>query len=761
MTSKPRSTLLSSLRQTKKTLATKRSGCNQNSESGSAKTNVEGEQLSSVLQPRKRKKTANTADPDRTIEIRLPRPANGAAIYTPGEAVLHIHNADQDKENLCSSTNKNYQRTYMSRYKAKMISEKLVPCKISALNDLVSKHGKVGQPSAPIYWDMRGRPAILDLQALFQNWKDQQQSRECQGWEWSDTKKAIWDAAKANAEKRGDDQDSINCPTAETVTAYHSALMCYPEVAQRISSSKPVHRDVAETSARSVLSNVAGIIASRSMTLRPGQVPNHLKFDASKATKGVLIARELYAKAVGVPANNVQYSPLELLSNVDDKACMYSNGQGDGSCDGAPETRDVVLVNRDAVSSNPGYSIHNRRDGTKRFRGQKIRVTNLIGGGGHYGAPWVQVLDLTPEEMPPDKVPKGYIIIPLPGLQPNGNLSPGAKGEGFCVLMRKGQGIETATFAEYEKKVRMKFTDDIKRDLGLDPNNVDKWARSVLTLDGGVPQMKATMDMDSLNTKVQRNELQAKICKNTSGVFQPNDVGNGHVREGHWFRVLGPNDMPHINLTQKVTAALYHLRDKGEINLSAEKLTNVINCISRVPTVINKSYDERSIIQAFVRPGWIGEGGQGVDVLKMFQSYKAKLTQEMKDKWIQDLPSLIKEMIQLGRIREETFDSLGYPVDTDKTGKAHNLPEDAITTQHHRQRFTMMTHPKLLGLFRQATTSAIAVEVLNRAALAEEEQWLLEQLEVNTKFEQMLHGFYKRPQDLDDCVNLKFLSRKS
>ena len=64
MTSKPRSTFLSSLRQAKKALARKHSGWNQSSESGSTKTDVEGEQLSSVLQPRKRKKTANTADPD-------------------------------------------------------------------------------------------------------------------------------------------------------------------------------------------------------------------------------------------------------------------------------------------------------------------------------------------------------------------------------------------------------------------------------------------------------------------------------------------------------------------------------------------------------------------------------------------------------------------------------------------------------------------------------------------------------------------------
>ena len=57
--------------------------------------------------------------------------------------------------------------------------------------------------------------------------------------------------------------------------------------------------------------------------------------------------------------------------------------------------------------------------------------------------------------------------------------------------------------------------------------------------------------------------------------------------------------------------ALYHLRDKGEIDLSAEKMTNTTNCIARVMTVIDASYGKRSIIQVFIRPVWIEKGEQG------------------------------------------------------------------------------------------------------------------------------------------------------
>ena len=110
------------------------------------------------------------------------------------------------------------------------------------------------------------------------------------------------------------------------------------------------------------------------------------------------------------------------------------------------------------------------------------------------------------------------------------------------------QGIETESFRLFEELVRKPFVDRIRQNMGIDPSNVPQWGRVVLTLDGGVPQMKATMDPKSLDEKVKRLKIQVKIAKNTSGVFQPCDVGNGHVRLGHWVRQIGPDDVPHLGI---------------------------------------------------------------------------------------------------------------------------------------------------------------------------------------------------------------------
>ena len=122
--------------------------------------------------------------------------------------------------------------------------------------------------------------------------------------------------------------------------------------------------------------------------------------------------------------------------------------------------------------------------------------------------------------------------------------------------------------------------------MGIDPSNVPQWGRVVLTLDGGVPQMKATMDPKSLDEKVKRLKIQVKIAKNTSGVFQPCDVGNGHVCLGHWVRRLGPDDVPHLGIVQNATAALQCLRDKGMLVITAEKMSNMTHCTARLPTVL-------------------------------------------------------------------------------------------------------------------------------------------------------------------------------
>ena len=44
------------------------------------------------------------------------------------------------------------------------------------LNDHVGKCGKPGQPFAPIYWNMKGRPEIMTMSVLVAQYKEKQET---------------------------------------------------------------------------------------------------------------------------------------------------------------------------------------------------------------------------------------------------------------------------------------------------------------------------------------------------------------------------------------------------------------------------------------------------------------------------------------------------------------------------------------------------------------------------------------------------------
>ena len=93
--------------------------------------------------------------------------------------------------------------------------------------------------------------------------------------------------------------------------------------------------------------------------------------------------------AVNVPQQSIQFSPYQLLINVDDMACTYDSFKGDGSCNGKHNEKETVLVGANTTASNPSYGIHSSKDNTQTFNGLKIRMTNMIAAGGNLAPPFV------------------------------------------------------------------------------------------------------------------------------------------------------------------------------------------------------------------------------------------------------------------------------------------------------------------------------------------------------------------------------------
>ena len=131
------------------------------------------------------------------------------------------------------------------------------------------------------------------------------------------------------------------------------------------------------------------------------------------------------------------------------------------------------------------------------------------------------------------------------------------------------------------------------------------------------------------------------------------------------------------------------------MDITSAKNDNIIEVIGRLPTVLCKSYTEESIKRAFTIPGWLRSSLQGVDVFQVFKQLKRTFTTEETEKWIADAPTFVEMYSKTGVFSEYLAQSLGYAEDSDASGNEH--PQNAsMISQHHRQRLTIPTHPRLM-----------------------------------------------------------------
>ena len=262
-----------------------------------------------IIQPRKRTKTTAGKSEEEEEEIRLPRPENGRLMYKCLEAArvgLDIMN-----DNTTS-------RSYKKRAKEKMITSGRVPVQMSQLNELI-KQLKEGKPIKE-GWNRRGPEEIMKLDELVTTHATHRQQHKGRGWSEEDTKAALVAKLKANLDAKGLDSSNVKEPTNETVQAYHGALEEAAGLAKRACASKNTHREAGETSERNMLSTVAGVVNMSFYIDQPQSVPLMFRFDENLASPGAIKARDMYAKAHGVPPSTVHPIHPSMITNQDEPA---------------------------------------------------------------------------------------------------------------------------------------------------------------------------------------------------------------------------------------------------------------------------------------------------------------------------------------------------------------------------------------------------------------------------------------------------------
>ena len=200
----------------------------------------------------------------------------------------------------------------------------------------------------------------------------------------------------------------------KTVFTYHSALMSHRDVVIRTWKEKPLHREVAETSQRIMLSNLCGYLLA--LSLVESNIPDRFKLKTANLGDGVKLSRKLLASALGVDENMVHFVLPSLVINTDDMAAFYSQ-DGGTVLDQEPG---LVLKGNVAGKNKRSYSVHHpaNEGANKKFKGRKARFTTSMTASGSLGKTCVQILGLTDAEMPPEIVPSGVVLMEVECLSP-------------------------------------------------------------------------------------------------------------------------------------------------------------------------------------------------------------------------------------------------------------------------------------------------------------------------------------------------------
>ena len=120
-----------------------------------------------------------------------------------------------------------------------------------------------------------------------------------------------------------------------------------------------------------MLVNAAGILAARCIIIPAEEMPARWRFDESRATPGAILAREVFAKAAGVPPHAVQFTPRFLLTNQDDMSAFYNRYLKDGSCAGGDINQNQKMI-VDLQAADQSYGLHGRTDISHQFNGIKL-----------------------------------------------------------------------------------------------------------------------------------------------------------------------------------------------------------------------------------------------------------------------------------------------------------------------------------------------------------------------------------------------------
>ena len=204
--------------------------------------------------------------------------------------------------------------------------------------------------------------------------------------------------------------------------------------------------------------------------------------------------------------------------------------------------------------------------------------------------------------------------------------------------------------------------------------------------DGHGPGLKAIIKKEQMSIENELKVLAMKHASSTSGVTQSADIGRqfANVKEGS--KTTTAENLPHgFGLKGYLEDIFDQKKACGELILKLPTRKAIIDHAVSCPEIFSKAMAPKTTKRGFIENGMIdSQLHLYPDMTKMLQTCKSEIKQEHEDLLLDNFSELYKLMKIEGNIKEEVYDCLGFPQDTDYSGAEVDKPDSISQETRHR-----------------------------------------------------------------------------
>jgi len=363
-----------------------------------------------------------------------------------------------------------------------------VPITRSQLNKFWKKHKDWSTPPYPASWGRNGRPTFMSVAKLTKQLIDRLEGYEDNSVGREDFVEIITAARKETIRSRGEDPRGQDLSISdETIDAYITAVQgtAGVKLSENVREKTKRRRD-AEVSIRNSTTQLFASAVAQSIALS-GAVPADRKLQENTSTG----AKDLYSlvqKAEGT--DNICPVDPHLLTSKDELGFHAAFGADD-------RVTDLRMTLK--TSSGKTHAVHRSvkagdDSSSNKFKGATVCGYTLTTGAGQMAPILLTTKRLSPSELPADKCPQGFVIIPVQYLGAGGDTDPYNVSIGYVAFIREDKNIEVDLFKDYFERIHAPFLRQIRTNAGLSPDHTTcpPMMRSVNMQDGGMSGLFAT-----------------------------------------------------------------------------------------------------------------------------------------------------------------------------------------------------------------------------------------------------------------------------